>query len=88
MAEHVTPSPVCLPVCGRRALKKLLEHGREVRVVAVADLQRDVRRCVVGCQKQPGADSPVMGFGHETRVERLDRRELMRVWDDMRFYED
>lgn len=29
-----------------------------------------------------------MVFDHETRVERMDRRELMRVWSDMRFYED
>lgn len=38
--------------------------------------------------KFEGADSPVMVFDHETRVERMDRRELMRVWSDMRFYED
>ncbi|WP_103063069.1 carboxylesterase/lipase family protein [Actinomyces qiguomingii] len=35
-----------------------------------------------------GADSPVRIYDRITRTERLDRRELMSVWADMRFYED
>lgn len=35
-----------------------------------------------------GYDSPVRIFDRETRTEQLDRTELMRVWDDMRFYEN
>ena len=34
-----------------------------------------------------GADSPVRIYDRETRTERLDRRHLMEVWGDMRFYE-
>lgn len=34
-----------------------------------------------------GADSPVRIYDRETRTERLDRRHLMQVWGDMRFYE-
>ena len=34
-----------------------------------------------------GYDSPVQIFDGESRTARLDRSELMRVWDDMRFYE-
>ena len=35
-----------------------------------------------------GADSPVRIYDRETRTERLDRRHLMQVWGDLRFYED
>lgn len=35
-----------------------------------------------------GYDSPVRIFDRESKTVRLDRSELMRVWDDMRFYED
>ncbi|MCD8012117.1 MAG: carboxylesterase/lipase family protein [Lachnospiraceae bacterium] len=35
-----------------------------------------------------GYNSPVRIFDRESRTEQLDRTELMRVWDDMRFYED
>ena len=34
-----------------------------------------------------GADSPVRIYNRETRTERLDRRHLMQIWGDMRFYE-
>ena len=34
-----------------------------------------------------GADSPVRIFDRDTRTERLDRRHLMEIWGDMRFYE-
>lgn len=34
-----------------------------------------------------GADSPVRIYDRETRTEQLDRRQLMEVWKDMRFYE-
>ena len=34
-----------------------------------------------------GADSPVRIYDRETRTERLDRRHLMQIWGDMRFYE-
>ena len=35
-----------------------------------------------------GPDSPVRIYDRNTRTERLDRRHLMEVWGDMRFYED
>ena len=35
-----------------------------------------------------GEIPPVRIFDHETRTENLDRRELLEVWGDMRFYED
>ncbi len=35
-----------------------------------------------------GYDSPVRLIDKESKTVRLDRTELMRVWDDMRFYED
>ena len=35
-----------------------------------------------------GAKSPVRIFDRETRTEELDRRHLMEVWGDMRFYEN
>ena len=38
--------------------------------------------------KFEGEVSPVRIFDHVTRTEKLDRTELMRVWGDMRFYED
>lgn len=38
--------------------------------------------------KFEGEVSPVRIFDHVTRTENLDRTELMRVWGDMRFYED
>ena len=34
-----------------------------------------------------GADSPVRIFDRETRTVRLDRREKMALWGDLRFYE-
>lgn len=34
-----------------------------------------------------GADSPVMVFDRNTRVQQMDRRALMEVWGDLRFYE-
>lgn len=34
-----------------------------------------------------GADSPVRIYDRKSRTERLDRRHLMEVWGDMRFYE-
>ncbi len=37
--------------------------------------------------KFTGFDSPVKVFDHDMRVEQMDRREMMRVWGDMRFYE-
>lgn len=37
--------------------------------------------------KFTGPDSPVKVFDHNTRTERMDRSELMRVWGGMRFYE-
>lgn len=38
--------------------------------------------------KFEGEVSPVRIFDHATRTEKLDRTELMKVWGDMRFYED
>ena len=38
--------------------------------------------------KFTGYDSPVMIFDRESRAQRLDRRDLMNVWKDMRFYEN
>ena len=35
-----------------------------------------------------GADSPVRIYDRETRTEQLDRRHLMQIWGDMRFYEN
>lgn len=35
-----------------------------------------------------GYDSLVRIFDRESKTIRLDRTELMRVWDDMRFYEN
>jgi len=34
-----------------------------------------------------GAKSPVRIYDRQTRTEELDRRHLMQIWDDMRFYE-
>lgn len=38
-------------------------------------------------QRFTGDDSPVRIFDRESKTVRLDRSELMSVWDDMRFYE-
>lgn len=38
--------------------------------------------------KYEGALSPVRIFDHQTRTEMLDRRELIQLWSDMRFYEE
>ena len=35
-----------------------------------------------------GAKSPVRIFDRESRTEELDRRHLMEVWGDLRFYEN
>ncbi len=35
-----------------------------------------------------GADSPVRIYDRKTRTEKLDRRRLMKVWGEARFYED
>lgn len=38
-------------------------------------------------QRFEGADSPVRIYDRQTHTERLDRRQLMEIWGDMRFYE-
>lgn len=55
-------------------------HGDWISFVKTGDPNPD-------WQRFEGADSPVRIYDRETRTERLDRRQLMEVWDDMRFYE-
>lgn len=56
-------------------------HGSWVRFAKTGDPNPDWLRFA-------GYDSPVRIFDKESKTVRLDRTELMRVWDDMRFYED
>ncbi len=56
-------------------------HGSWVRFAKCGDPNPDWLRFA-------GYDSPVRIFDRESRTERLDRTELMRVWDDLRFYEE
>ena len=55
-------------------------HGDWVRFAKTGEPNPDWARF-------EGADSPVRIYDRETRTERLDRRHLMQIWGDMRFYE-
>jgi para-nitrobenzyl esterase len=55
-------------------------HGDWIRFVKTGEPNPDWGRF-------EGADSPVRIYDRETRTERLDRRHLMEVWGDLRFYE-
>lgn len=63
-------------------IKKLIEeiHGSWVRFAKTGDPNPEWIRFA-------GYDSPVRIFDRESKTVRLDRSELMQVWDDMRFYE-
>ena len=58
-----------------------------------ADIHGDWVRFVKTGEPNPGwgrfegANSPVRIYDRETRTEQLDRRHLMEIWGDMRFYE-
>ena len=57
-------------------------HGSWVRFIKEGNPDKD---------KWPrftGDNSPVRIFDRDTRTEQLDRRHLMQVWDDLRFYEN
>lgn len=56
-------------------------HGSWVRFAKTGDPGSEWLRFA-------GYDSPVRIFDRESKTVRLDRSELMRVWDDMRFYEE
>ena len=56
-------------------------HGDWVRFVKTGEPNPDWDRF-------EGADSPVRIYDRQTRTERLDRRHLMEIWGDMRFYEN
>ncbi len=53
-------------------------HGSWVRFILTGD---------PGWPRFQGNVSPIRIFDRETRTETADRTELMRVWDDLRFYE-
>ena len=55
-------------------------HGDWARFTKTGDPNPDWARF-------EGADSPVRIYDRETKTERLDRRHLMQIWGDMRFYE-
>ena len=55
-------------------------HGDWVRFVKTGEPNPDWGRF-------EGASSPVRIYDRETRTEQLDRRHLMEIWSDMRFYE-
>ncbi|MBR2765802.1 MAG: carboxylesterase/lipase family protein [Blautia sp.] len=55
-------------------------HGDWVRFIKTGEPNPDWSRF-------EGADSPVRIYDRETHTERLDRRHLMQIWGDMRFYE-
>ena len=55
-------------------------HGDWARFTKTGDPNPDWTRF-------EGADSPVRIYNRETKTERLDRRHLMQIWGDMRFYE-
>jgi para-nitrobenzyl esterase len=55
-------------------------HGAWVRFTKTGDPGPDWGRF-------EGANSPVRIYDRETRTEQLDRRHLMEIWGDMRFYE-
>ena len=55
-------------------------HGDWVRFVKTGDPNPDWTRF-------EGANSPVRIYDRETHTEQLDRRHLMQIWGDMRFYE-
>lgn len=63
-------------------IRKLIHeiHGSWVRFAKTGDPNPEWLRFA-------GYDSPVRIFDRESKTVRLDRTELMRVWDDMRFYE-
>ena len=55
-------------------------HGDWVRFIKTGEPNPDWARF-------EGADSPVRIYDRQTRTERLDRRHLMQIWGDYRFYE-
>ena len=55
-------------------------HGDWVRFIQTGEPNPDWDRFT-------GANSPVRIYNRETRTEQLDRRHLMQIWGDMRFYE-
>lgn len=55
-------------------------HGDWVRFTKTGDPNPDWGRF-------EGASSPVRIYNRDTRTEQLDRRHLMQIWGDMRFYE-
>ena len=56
-------------------------HGDWIRFVKTGEPNPDWRRF-------ESADSYVRIYDRETRTEKLDRRALMRLWGELRFYED
>ena len=56
-------------------------HGDWVRFITTGEPNPDWARF-------EGADSSVRIYDRETRTERLDRRHLMQIWGDRRFYEN
>lgn len=67
----------------QEVVEKLIReiHGSWVRFAKTGDPNPEWLRFA-------GYDSPVRIFDRESKTVRLDRSELMRVWDDLRFYED
>ena len=55
-------------------------HGDWVRFIKTGEPNPDWARF-------EGANSPVRIYSRETHTEQLDRRHLMQIWGDMRFYE-
>lgn len=53
-------------------------HGDWVRFMKTGD---------PGWERFEGAESPVRIYDRESRTEQLDRRHLMQIWGDIRFYE-
>ncbi len=56
-------------------------HGDWVRFIRTGEPNPDWARF-------QGPDSPVRIYDRETRTEQLDRRQMMEVWGNLRFYED
>ena len=67
----------------QEVVEKLIDeiHGSWVRFAKTGDPNPEWLRFA-------GHDSPVRIFDRESKTVRLDRTELMRVWDDLRFYEN
>ena len=56
-------------------------HGDWVSFIKSGDPNKEWKRFT-------GAKSPVRIYDRESRTEELDRRHLMQVWGDLRFYEN